>query len=170
LVLFGIQDNCLNGDCQIEIDDLEGSIENIALKVAGKLLPDHKVYHLGLLVFFISDSFVLFQQDRVLSGKLKHDGFIAFPHKLVHYISLQVAIVKGEEESARDSPFEPFYVDWDKLSNFETNITRKIVERSWWLFFFQDFVCRELWHRLLSEILYQLCFHVTLSYAMQYNL
>lgn len=158
-ILFRIQNYGLDGNGEIKVDDLEWSIKDISFQVARKLLSDHEIHHFWFLVLLIRDSFVLFEENRFLSGKLKHDSFVTFPHELVHDVSFEVAVVEGEEESAGNSAFESFYVDWDKLSDFETNIARKVEKCSWWFFLLQNLICGELWDNLFPQVFYQLRFH-----------
>lgn len=112
---------------KVEIDDLKGSVENIASQIAHEVLSHHKIDHFLLFVLFIHNSFVLLQLQRLLTAKLKKDGLAGLPHKLIHDMSIQIAVIEREKQSARDSSLKAFNVDLPNFLHFESNIARQVV-------------------------------------------
>lgn len=58
VIFFGVEDHWLNSNRKIQVDDLEGSVEDVAGEVADEVLPDHEINHFLLLVLLVHDSLV----------------------------------------------------------------------------------------------------------------
>lgn len=117
----------MNSDGKVEVDDLEGSVENIASQIAHEVFSHNKIYHFCIFVLFIHDSFVLLQLQRLLTAKLKKDGLVGIPDKLIDNMSIQIAVIEREKQSARDSSLKAFNVDLPNLLHFESNVARQVV-------------------------------------------
>jgi hypothetical protein len=63
VVLLGVEGNGLDGDREVEVDDLERSVENISHQVAGEFLPHYEVHQPFLLLLLVGDSLVLLELD-----------------------------------------------------------------------------------------------------------
>lgn len=73
----------MNGYGEVEVNDLEGCVEDISLQVTDVILTDDKVYHPCLLVFFVDDAFVLLQLQGLLAAELDQNGLAALAHELI---------------------------------------------------------------------------------------
>lgn len=88
----------MNGDGEVEIDDLEGCVEDISFQVADVILTDDEVYHPCLLVFFVDYAFVLLQLQGLLAAELDQNGLAAFTHELINNMPIQVAVVERKKQ------------------------------------------------------------------------
>ena len=155
----------MDGNSQVEIDDLKGGVEHITFKVTRKLLSNHEVNHLRYFIFFVCYPFLFLELNGILGCKLKENCFLTFAYKLINYLSIKIAVVESKKEGTRNVTFQSFNIYRYKFSNLEANIAGKIVEYSWAFFFLKNFICRELSNAFFSEMLDQLGFHALyLSY------
>ena len=143
VVLLGLQRYCLDCYGQVEVQHLERSKEHVSLEITGELLPHHEVHHLLLRRLLISNAFILLQKYRVLTTELQQDSLVTVSHKLVHNGPIEVAIVKGEQQSSRDGRLQAFNVDTQQLFHLEPHITRKIVKSTCLLVLLKDLIRRK---------------------------
>lgn len=99
LVELRFQDYALDSDCQVEVEDLEGSKEDISFEATLKLSPDHIVDQFVGLVLFYGDHVTLLQFNRFLSFELEDNGLVPFASELVENMFRKVAVVDATEKS-----------------------------------------------------------------------
>lgn len=134
----------MNGDGEVEVDDLEGGVEDITLKVADVILTDDEVYHPCLLVFFVDYAFVLLQLEGLLATELDQNGLAALTDKLINNMPIQVPIVEREKQRARDGAPQPLNINLRHFLDLESYIARQVVESPIVLLLLEDLIRREL--------------------------
>jgi hypothetical protein len=128
LVVLRVKVDRLDSCSQVEVYHFKGSVEDVSHQVAGKVLTHHEIHLFVFEVLLESYVFVLFQQQRVLPAELQEDAFFCLSHELVQDLLAEVAVVEGEEESARHFSLEAFDIEAEQFFDFESDVCGQVVD------------------------------------------
>ena len=85
-----------------------------------------------------------------MAAELDENGLASFAHELVDDMPIEVAVVEGEKQRARDGAPQSFNIDLRHFLHLEAHIARQIVKSPIVLFLLQDLVGREFGLLLIS--------------------